>query len=1116
MQINSASTTLHKLASVLFGLIITMFATSLRAGSFLVEEGRPNAEIIIAEKPRRSTRLAAADLRTYVEKISGAKLPIATEPSEDVPVHIFVGSSTHAEELGITAEGLKHGAYRIVSGENWLALIGDDTNFVPKEPWARNNGDRVSGKLQREWEVASGLSFGVPNGGMYKNRERLPGNIGKPDGAVAEKGETLEIWGYDERGSFNAVCGFLRSLGVRWYLPGELGEVVPDMPTIALPKIDKTVEPDFEVRQFNVRFGTANDDTMFWAMRLGIRHPYGLMIAHGMHEMTHTETVLREHPDWFALYGGRRDTEPGKRLHHLCYSNEELFHATVQWARAQFDVYDYQSVSIMPPDAYISICQCDLCEGKDVPEMGSRGKLSNHVWDFVNRVAKDVGKTHPDKNIACCAYGANTDPPTNIEKLEANVQVIIVGGRRPRNSLPEQREPIRKLREGWMAKTASPLMIFENYPSTGRGTYLPAFVARTIGESINATKGVSRGEDIWLSFGRDFDTKDIGFNHFQVYFTARMYWGGKERDVVAMLDEYCRLFYGPAGSQMKTFFEYCEANYQAMEKDKEKVDTALAMFSASKAKADPNSVYAKRLGIIDKFLDALRSKAEQLGQKRGPVSKLRTVWDPKEPVVIDGKLDDQYWRECPTASSGRLRELQTGRQPIFGTKIMTGWDRAGGNLYFAIRCEERPGEQLNIATTENEDQSMWYGDAIEIELKTDSHSYYQIAVNPSGALIDLDRGEDKSAWYRWQSQAEVATHVAEDHWTVEIRIPVTDDENDPLNQVVGRKPSASLPWYFNICRQRIRKNGSEHSAFSPTGTKTFHEPMKFAYLYDGRSHQFEADPTVTDYLIASGKAADLMRGRKYEEALIAFVGLAEDGNATDFQKSDALQNAAACARSVKDFHRADELAGQIPLEAVAKTVRMENSLGKRETDVLIEQFGGEDFGQWPFWQIGAGAFARGRAYYAAKIGDKADADLQMALEFTSDSRTRMSILRTTGFCRERVLEDDDAALETYHEIAAQTRNTGSAEYYYGIQGAARILTRRGKFDEALEVLSLVEAEKLAGSWSGSMLLARGQTLAAAGRKDEALQAFRGVLASKPALDAHRNAAEAAIKQLENE
>ena len=94
---------------------------------------------------------------------------------------------------------------------------------------------------------------------------------------------------------------------------------------------------------------------------------------------------------------------------------------------------------------------------------------------------EEVAKTHPDKLIVCCAYGANTQPPTNIDKLEPNVQVVVVGGRRPRNSLPEQQEEVRKLREGWIAKSSRPIMIFENYPFTARGTYLPAFVAPVVG-----------------------------------------------------------------------------------------------------------------------------------------------------------------------------------------------------------------------------------------------------------------------------------------------------------------------------------------------------------------------------------------------------------------------------------------------------------------------------------------------------------------------------------------------------------------------------------------------------------------------------------------------------------
>ena len=1062
------------------------------ATPFIVKDGEARAEIVLAEDAPRSTRFAARDLQVYVKKMTGATLAVVPKPSGTGLVKLFVGESADTRALKLSTKGLEHGAYRLVSASDWLAFLGDDTDFVPTEPWAKRNSDRVTGKDQREWEKASSTPFGVPNGGMYKNRERMPAELARePD---------ERYWTFDERGSFNAVCGFLKQLGVRWYLPGELGEVVPKHATIDLPKIDKIVKPDFALRQFSVRFGTANDPTTMWMMRLGTRNPYGLMVAHGMHTMTHNEYTLKNHPDWFALYGGKRDVKRGERLNHLCYSNPELFQATVKWARAQFDVYDYTSVSIMPPDAYGSICQCKLCEGKQIDEMGSRGKLSNHVWDFANRVAKEVGKTHPQKKILCCAYGANTTPPTNIDKLEPNVQVMIVGGRRPRNTLPEQRETIAKLQAGWRRKTDNPIMIFENYPNSGRGFYLPAFVSKVQGDSINKLKGLSLGEDIWLSMRQDFDTVDIGFNHFQVYFTARAYWGGKAYNPVAELAEYCRLFYGPAGNPMQAFFEYCEPNYQAMEKDKAKVDRALALFADAKAAAPADSVYAKRLGLIDVFLNTLRSKSKLLGRKRGPVPNMRTVggWEIKEPIVIDGKLDDQHWERHRNWSVGRLRELQTGAQPVFGTTVMSAWDRSGQNLYFAIRCDERPGEKLNVTTTRREDQSLWYGDCVEIHLETDSHSYYQIAVNPAGALVDIDRGVDKHSWFRWESQAEVATHIADDHWTVEIRIPVTTDENDPLNFVVGRKPSVSLPWHFNVCRQRIREHGAEYSAFSPTGTAGFHVTHKFAQFYAGHSKKFKFDPEYVDFLIAGKTAEALLHARKNKEALAAYVALAATKNATDLQQANALRGAASAARNLKDFAKADELVERIPLPAVAMIVHMENLLAQRKPAELLEQYGKEDFSKWPFPHVSPAAFARAQAHIQNKNGKAAEADLQSALALTSDKRLLSSILVNLGHNRETNLKDDALALAAYRLNFEGKERIGGADEFRSIQQAARILSRQGKHDEALKTLTRIDVAKQTGSWRATTYAIQGDLLTTAGRKPEARAAYQNALA-KPGL-----------------
>jgi hypothetical protein len=59
------------------------------------------------------------ELQSFIEKISGGKPPIHTEPGRDNPVHIYVGASKHTDRLNVAIDGLKYDAFRMAS---WLAL----------------------------------------------------------------------------------------------------------------------------------------------------------------------------------------------------------------------------------------------------------------------------------------------------------------------------------------------------------------------------------------------------------------------------------------------------------------------------------------------------------------------------------------------------------------------------------------------------------------------------------------------------------------------------------------------------------------------------------------------------------------------------------------------------------------------------------------------------------------------------------------------------------------------------------------------------------------------------------------------------------------------------------
>jgi tetratricopeptide (TPR) repeat protein len=1100
-----------KHAVIIFALLLPM---SLRGKeAFLVRDGVAQGEIVLDDKPHRSARLAAQELQNYVEKISGAHLPIVSgKNAQDTGLKIFVGTGEHTRKLSLDSTGLKDGAYRIVSGEDWLALFGYDDEFHPIEPWAKNNAEIVSRKAQKEWNQLTGAYWGVPNLLMYKDRFTVPGETGLPDAERASgvKLPPLELWGHDERGSFNAVCGFLQKLGVRWYAPGDIGEVVPSLRTIPLPRVDETVRPDFAVRRVNIRPGVHGTNLAFWNMRLGARDPYGVQAAHGMDDMTQTPEILASHPDWFALYGGQRQNQTGQRLNQLCYSNPELFAETVRNVRMQFDHFKIEMASVMPPDGYTAVCQCPLCAGKETPGRGSRGLASDYVWGFVNRVAKEVRKTHPDRKIINCAYGIYSLPPVLIKKLEPNVVVSIVGARRPVNNLPAEREEARQLRESWLAKTDNPIINFENYPFTDRGWYLPAFTPHAMGEGINALKGVSQGEDVWLSIRQDFEKTGMGFNHFLVYFSQRMYWGGKEQDVEPLLAEYCSLFYGPSATAMRAFFDYCETHWQEMEKEKAKADHALSLFERARAQADPSTVYGRRLALMDEYLSSLRNKSAQLGRKRGPVPVLRMVGEARSPIVVDGKLDEESWVRAFPSATGRLREIQTGRAPLFGTTVKTLW--RGNDFYVGVHCEEKPGEKPRSAAAKNDDPAMWYGDAVEVLLETDSRSYYQIAVSPSGAVADMDRSAQRTAWASWDSQAEVATHVGDGYWDVEIRLPVTPDQNDPLHQVIGRRPTRSLPWHINVCRQRVREDGGEYSAFSPTGVAHFHNPMKFAILYDGNSFEFPHDEPEADFLEKQRAAVELARKGRREEAMEAFSAAAE-GPFTPLQRAAALEQAAALARSLRRFDDAAALAERVPLEHVKKTVLMQNLLEQGRAVELLARFREENISGWDFWKRGEGFSVRGRAHLLGRNGEDAERDLLQALEWTSEPRSRDSILLCLAQNRENNLKDEDDALRRYRAIIDVNGSLGTSDQYYALHGVARLLAKRGETGEAIETIHRVDSEKLQGVWRSQFQMWTGDILAVSDRRAEARTQYQKVLSDPNADSRFKKLAEESLTRI---
>ena len=797
-------------------LTLAVFAFALAAPASaalsIVEDGKPNAEIVIAERPPRMAKLAAQELQSHIEKISGARLPIVTQPTRGAALRVYVGRSRFTDALGIDDRGLKYGAFRMRTVKDGLVLIGHDEDFTPKQPYAM--GRRDAKKMYARWDAITGDTLGNPRGILYRRYSKKMG-----------------LWEYDQGGSLNAVYEFLRGLGVRWYMPGELGTIIPRTKTIALPRVDRVVRPEFNWRMvtISVYFSSGRDDIL-WYLRQGWNH--GEVIghwSHGLRNVTSRPETMEKHPEYYALLRGVRLTKTA--LGHgnqPCLSSEGLVKAAVRFGRAMYDTYGLPMVSMMPQDGF-QFCECRLCKGKDTPKRGREGMHSDYVWGFVNRVAKELYKTHPNRGVNCLAYGTYQQPPETIERLSPNVYVGIIHGRGRTFDDPKSRARSQALIAAWRKKTDSRFWTWEHYPFTHRSASIPFYYPHAIAGGIRAIRKDFLGEFIEGPIGpfklRGHGLHAPGFGHLNFYVTGRFQWDA-DQDVDALLNEYYRLFYGPAASQMKAFTEYCEANRRDMRQDVKKMDKALALFDAAAKAAPAGSVYGRRIALVADYLKGMRKWRAQLGRGRVNVPVLKAPVRRGARLKLDGRLDDAVWRDLP---SYPLVDVKTGKKAKVGTTFKLFWDggERAGHMVFGIRCEEPDMANLRTLTKDTGDWRLFNADNVELLIETHTHSYYQTCINALGAVMDLDRhlGHRND---KWSSMARVGAHRGKDYWSLEVRIPVTgeDSAGDPLHEVVGKRPTADAPWHINIGRQRLRGENREWTIWSPTGSN-FHNIMRF-------------------------------------------------------------------------------------------------------------------------------------------------------------------------------------------------------------------------------------------------------------------------------------------------
>ena len=810
-------------ALVLLALAYILFLAPAPGDEYIIRDGQSQAEIIIATNPPRMVKLAAEELRGHIKKISGAELAITNKPSGKYPVSVYVGKSAYTDKLGVMArpgspqagDGLQYGAFRMKSGPDYLILLGHDFDFAPREPCA--SGSKDKNQVLAEWDKLTALrtdtAWGNPMGGISRAFNMATGTCT-----------------HDEGGSLNAVYEFLRGLGMRWYMPGELGEVVPEMKTIKLPAVDRLVRPSYPLRYFvGPAYANAPREAVLWGRRLRLNYGYELLGAgqktHGLSNVHARREMQEKHPEYYALIGGKRDVKT-RGTGHVCFSSEGLQREAANYARAVFDIYNEPTLQLSPQDG-LRMCQCEKC--KDLMP-------SDAVWGFLDRVAREVYKTHPDRLLIGAAYTSYREPPENITRLSTNIAVRINNVGRPTLDVPGRWEWYQGLITGWQAKVTSAKIIrVEN------NLYSTVIHPHMMARDLQAMRGISLGEMNEVSRekaagGQGQTWGKPGLNHLTLYVNAAFLWDA-DQDLDALLDEYYRLFYGPAKKEMRAAFEYAEANYsregRACMELPGRIRFVELLHAARTAAGE--TIYGKRVQLILDELDPLeklramhaintqRTNAPAFSSWNLDNSKWNEAWKESR---VDGRLDEPFW--------GNRKQLQNqagGGKPKFETRFSILPGRKA--VCVGIMCRGMTNQPLNVSTTNNGDPAILQGDHVEFLLETDANAYYRIVVNPAGARLEMDMAED-GVGAAWSSNAEIAVDRGGDYWSVEMRIPVVPEDEgagDPNHYVLYRRmPSELWPWHFNIARVRVRGGEAETAVFVPTGEKGLQDRLKFARL----------------------------------------------------------------------------------------------------------------------------------------------------------------------------------------------------------------------------------------------------------------------------------------------
>lgn len=355
--------------------------------------------------------------------------------------------------------------------------------------------------------------------------------------ALVSVGEDLVVAGNCPQGTANGIMTLLQDhFGVRWYWAGGHWEIVPETASLAVTFTHDgntrgaEVNPSFLARRY-----WGDNRTMARRMRTTLPGaPYTFQgTSHSIGEAV-PDDLFAEHPDYFALWNGKRTTDG------LCYTHPEMYDLLMAYVRNGGRAFGLKDNGV--------VCQCDRCNAVHEGSRQYNGfyNVSDSYFPLLQRVAEQAAREFPGARIGTFAYQTTNLPPRGVDFLADNLDITLCIDTSQQFDA-DYKALDREIVETW-PKIAG-VNSFYDYLGLSYWTprYLPGLMADQMRHA--AASGVT---------GYFSHTGTMPSSSMPMYYAySRLMWDA-DFDIRAGIAEMMRDLYAEAAGPMAAFYDHWE------------------------------------------------------------------------------------------------------------------------------------------------------------------------------------------------------------------------------------------------------------------------------------------------------------------------------------------------------------------------------------------------------------------------------------------------------------------------------------------------------------------------------------------------------------------------------